>query len=46
MNVIDEAYWEPYQASKMKRFVKIVNGFQMLTIFTYPYTEINKYNLL
>ena len=46
MNVIDEAYWEPYQTSKMKRFVKIVNCFQMLTIFTYPYTEINKYNLL
>ena len=28
-----KAYCEPCQPSKMKRFVKIVNGFQSLTIF-------------
>ena len=29
-----KAYQEPCQTSKMKRFVKIVYGFQPLTIFT------------
>ena len=28
-----EAYSEPFKASKMKLFVKIVNDFQSLTIF-------------
>ena len=27
------AYSEPYQQYKMERFAKIINGFQLLTIF-------------
>ena len=28
------AYWEQYQKSQMEFFVKIVNGFQPITVFT------------
>ena len=38
-----EAYSEPYQASKMKLFVKIVHNFQSLIIFTKaPYWKFDK----
>ena len=30
---LPETYLEPYQASKMERFAKMLNGFQLLTIF-------------
>ena len=29
-----EAHLEPYQTYKMERFVKVINGFQLLTLFT------------
>ena len=38
INIIDlpnaELYSEHYQTSKMERFAQIINGFQLLTIFS------------
>ena len=33
-----EAYSKPFQTSKTQHFLKIVNGFQLLTIFAKPFT--------